>query len=129
MVGHIYLSVMVLSKVLSVDMALWDRVMSTINMECGVSDLNRKTKLEIQKTDLAYIFQPAASLTNFGFLESSIPAWSPPKSCERASTYLAFLIIIRSGLHIINNFNQGLKNKKRALQATVLVNINKPRYN
>lgn len=96
--GWSYLSVMLFSKVLSVDIAFWDGVMST-NVERSVSDLNWKTILKIQKTDLAYIFQLAASLTNFGFLVSSIPAWSPPKHREGSCTYLAFLIIIRSSLH------------------------------
>jgi len=90
---------MLFSKILSVDITFRDRVMST-NVECCVSYLNWKTILKIQKTDLTNIFQLAASLTNFGFLVSSIPARSPPKHRERSCTYLAFLIIIRFGLHI-----------------------------
>lgn len=85
---------MFFSKILSVDMASWDRVMAS-NVKCRVSDLNWKTILKIKNTDLAYVLQLGASLTNFGFLVSSSPARSPPKHRERPCTYLAFLVKIR----------------------------------
>ena len=93
-----YLPVMLLSEVLSVNITLWDRVMST-NVKRSVPGLNRKTILKIKNTDLAYVLQLGASLTNFGFLVSSSPARSPPKHRERPCTYLAFLVKIRQCLH------------------------------
>lgn len=88
------LSIMLFSKELSVHIAFRYRVMST-NVERRVSDLNWKTILKIQETDLAHILEFAACLTNFGFLVSSIPARSPPENREWSGTDLALLIIIR----------------------------------
>lgn len=87
---------MLLSKVLShVNIASWDRDMIRSNVECCVSHLNWKTKLKIEKTDLAYILELGASLTDLGFLVSRIPTRSPPKHHERSCAYLAFLVMIR----------------------------------
>ena len=93
-----YLPVMLLSEVLSVNITLWDRVMST-NVKRSVPGLNRKTILKIKKTDLTHILQLAASLTNLRLLVSSVSSRSPPKHRERPRTYLALLIILRLGLH------------------------------
>lgn len=89
-----YLPVMLLSEVLSVNITLWDRVMST-NVKRSVPGLNRKTILKIKKTDLTHILQLAASLTNLRLLVSSVSSRSPPKHRERPCTYLAFLVKIR----------------------------------
>lgn len=93
-----YLPVMLLSEVLSVDITLWDRVMST-NVKRSVPGLNRKTILKIKKTDLTHILQLAASLTDLSFLVSSVSSRSPPKHRERSRAYLTLLIILRLGLH------------------------------
>ena len=105
-VAHSYLPVMLLSEVLSVNITLWDRVMST-NVKRSVPSLNRKTILKIKKTDLTHILQLAASLTNLRLLVSSITPRSPPKHRERSCAYLALLIILRLGLHTNKqHFNQ-----------------------
>lgn len=95
---HSYLPVMLLSEVLSVDITLWDRVMSS-DVEGSVPSLNRKTILKIQKADLTHVLQLAASLTNLGFLVPSVSPRSPPKHSERPCAYLTLLIILRLGLH------------------------------
>lgn len=87
---------MFFSKILSVlTWLLGIRVIVSNNVESRVSDLNWKTILKIKNTDLAYVLQLGASLTDFSLLVSSSPARSPLKHRERLCTNLAFLVKIR----------------------------------
>jgi len=72
--------------------------MST-NVERRVSDLNWKTILKIQETNLAHILQLATCLTNFSLLVSRIPTRSPSENRERPGTDLTLFIVIRLCLH------------------------------
>lgn len=111
---------MLFSEELPVHIAFWDRIMST-NVERRVSDLNWKTIVKIQETDLAHILQLATCLTNFGFLVSSIPARSPPKNREWSCTDLTLLIIIRLCLHTKKPqyINQRVINELQSLKANL----------
>lgn len=103
-----YPAVVLLSKKLSIHITLGNGIIG-IDGQCSVSNLNWQTIFEIQKANLANIFQLTACLANLSFFKSCITTRPPPKNCKWPCTNLALLIKVGLCLHpnmhipILNN--------------------------
>lgn len=103
-----YPAVVLLSKKLSIHITLGNGIIG-IDGQCSVSNLNWQTIFEIQKANLANIFQLTACLANLSFFKSRITTRPPPKNCKWPCTNLALLIKVSLRLHpnmhvpILNN--------------------------
>jgi hypothetical protein len=93
-----YPAVVLLSKIFSIHITLGNGIIG-IDGQCSVSNLNWQTVFEIQKANLANIFQLAACLANLSFFKSRITTRPPPKNCKWPCTNLALLIKVSSRLH------------------------------
>lgn len=89
-----YPAVMLLGEILSIDITLGNSIIR-IDGQSGVSNLHWQSIFQIQKANLADIFQLTASLTNLCFLISCITTRPPSENRERPCTNLALLVIIR----------------------------------
>jgi hypothetical protein len=76
-------------KKLAIDSGSWDHCSGSVLGEELITNLQRKTILQIKKASLTAVFDFAAALTHLGLLVSSLGSWFPSEDAKRTRTNLA----------------------------------------